>query len=148
MKYFNQAIQKDIEQKYVKAIGLYEESVQREETADAYINLAFIYWEVSAEFAFRDQFKIPDKWLSIGSDRYGSLVDQAIILYPKNVELIFWKRYFDHILIGEELSENDVRNILGMGDKNKLIPHFFLYLFDPIKYQNQIEEIIEVESDH
>ena len=144
MKYFERAIQKDISQDYIKSLELYEKSVQKEENIDAFINLSFLYWEISTEFAFRDQFGIPDKWLSIGADRYDSLLDQAIMLYSKNAEPFFWKKYFDHISLGEELTEGDVCKILESTDENKLIPHFFLSLFSPMKYQNQTEEIISL----
>jgi len=142
MKYFNQALQKDINQEYVNAIELYEESIKREETIDAFINLAFLYWQVSSEFAFRDQYGISDKWLSIGSDRYNLLLNQSIILFSKNAEPIFWKKYFDHISLGEELTENDVLNILKKCEDGLLVPCFFLYLLNPRKYNHQIDEII------
>ena len=142
MSYFDQALQKDIHKEYLEAVELYEESVKRREAVSAFINLSFLYWQISLEFAFRDCYNIPDKWASIGMDRYEALLDEAVNLYPKSAEVYFWKRYFSHIWMGEELSIEDVLQILESSSENKLIPYFFLYLHDNDRYQNYMKEII------
>ena len=61
------------------------------------------------------------------------------------MELNFWNRYFQRISFGEEFSEEECKNMFKKyGDKDSLVPYFFLYLFEKEKYLEKRNELINI----
>lgn len=60
------------------------------------------------------------------------------------MELNFWKRYFQHIIFGEEFSENDCKQLIEKyDDSESIVPFFFLYLFDSEKYKKVRNDLLD-----
>ena len=141
------ALKKEINKEYIEAVKLYEEELKSNSnpSIDAYINLAFLYWEFAAEqMEFNEPNNIPDKWSEIGGKRFPEIIELAIQKYPRNVELYFLKRYFSHNLIYDDFTQEECEEIAGKyGDNESLVPYFFLYLFDQEKYQKKRDELLE-----
>lgn len=135
MNFYKKALRLDQNKEYEMAIALYERSVQSNEfELNAYINLSFLYWQTASEFAFKDTYHISNKIFNISFDRYEEVLNMGIILFPNNAELHFWKVYFPHIILGEELYQDEVLEIVNTYDNTSLVPYFFLYLFNKEKY--------------
>ena len=141
----NTAIKKEISKKYMEATKSYEEELFNKNSiasVDSYINLAFLYWGFA--FLFRVPEDVPEDYSIIGGERYQKVLESGLDKYPKNVELNFWKRYFSHIIFGEEFSKNDCEQLITkFGDINSKVPYFFLYQYDKEKYKQQRAELID-----
>ena len=139
------AISKELNKEYIEAVELYEKELQQNCTPliDIYINLGFLYWEFAAEgIEFNDPNGVPDKWSLIGGERYQKIITQGLEQYPDSVELHFWKKYFHHRLFFDDFTEEECEDIVReYGDKESLVPYFYLYLFDKDKYQDKRDEL-------
>lgn len=138
MKYYAFAIDKDINKQYNDAAVYYQKSIDANElNLDVYLNLAFLFW-IFQDYGFSTYFNISDELGELGYKKYTEIVEKGIQHFPSNVELHFWKKYFQHIFFGEEFSENDCILLLEKykDDKN-IVPYFFLYLFDNEKYEEK-----------
>jgi hypothetical protein len=141
------AIKKEINKEYIEAVKYYEDEIVNNEPSilpDSYINLAFLYWSFAFElFEFNIPNEIAVEYSNIGGTRYKDILDKGLIKYPNNLELHFWKRYFQHIIYGEEFSEQDCKQLFEMyGDNESVVPYFFLYLFDKDKYKERRIQLI------
>ncbi|SFB86281.1 hypothetical protein SAMN05421780_101800 [Flexibacter flexilis DSM 6793] len=142
------ALLKDIEGKYIEAVQSYEHEIAGDFSyilPDSYINLAFLYWSFAFElFEFNIPNNINDEYSIIGGNRYKIILDLGLIKFPNNIELHFWKKYFQHIIYGEEFSKNDCESLLReYGDNKTIVPYFFLYLFDKEKYKGKRNELLD-----
>ena len=142
------ALKKDIDKDYIEAIESYENEIASNRTtniADSYINLAFVYWGFAFDLLeLNSANNITEDYSIIGGNRYQTILELGISKYPNNVELKFWKRYFQHIIYGEEFSETDCRNLLeNHGDGESIVPYFFLYLFNKEKYSERRNELLD-----
>ncbi len=142
------AIIKEINRKYLEAVKVYEDEITNHSisaSVNSYINLAFIYWSFAFDlFGFDIPNNIPEDYSIIGGDRYPKILELGLSNYPNNVELNFWKRYFSHIIFGEEFSEKECKLLIEKyGDSESKVPYFFLYLFDREKYKEVKNELIE-----
>ena len=54
----------------------------------------------------------------------------------------FWKAYFTHRSIYNDLSEADVLDIVNQGDSG-LVPYFFLYLLNPEQYETERKALLK-----
>ncbi len=133
------ALQKEIEKDYVKAVELYEKDIEGKASVESYSNLAFLYWCFAFElFEFNIPNNISEVWSKLGGERYSEILRLGLDKYPNSRELIFWKRYFAHIIFGENFTEEDCRQIIQTyKDDESIVPYFFLYLFDKKKYVNE-----------
>ncbi|WP_367916667.1 hypothetical protein [Leadbetterella sp. DM7] len=145
MKKYTIAIDKDINMEYNAAAVYYQKSIDENELyLDTYLNLAFLYWNFQ-DFGFFTYFNISEELRNIGYDKYSEIVEKGIQKFPDNLELHFWKKYFQHIICGEELSVKDCQGLIEKyGDSESIVPYFFLYLFDKVKYKKQRDELIEM----
>ena len=140
------AIIYDINRAYIQAARAYETLIRNEGAiADYYINLSFLYWSFAFEwYEFVIPNNIPEYWVKRGGDEFLKILDLGIEKYPKDIELHFWKRYFLHVSYAEDFTEEACLGLFDLyGDKNK-IPYFFLYQYDPIKYEKQRDELLEI----
>jgi len=140
------AIIYDINRAYIQAARAYETLIRNEGAiADYYINLSFLYWSFAFEwYEFAIPNNIPEYWVKRGGDEFLKVLDLGIEKYSKDIELRFWKRYFLHVSYAEDFTEEACLDLFDLyGDKNK-IPYFFLYQYDPIKYEKQRDELLEI----
>jgi hypothetical protein len=139
---------KEINKEYIEAVKYYEDDIVNNESSilpDSYINLAFLYWSFAFElFEFNIPNEVAFDYGIIGGSRYQKILDLGLNMYPNNLELNFWKRYFQHIIYSEEFSEQDCKNLFEKyGDNESIVPYFFLYLFDKEKYMEKRNQLID-----
>ena len=142
------ALIKEINREYIEAVKCYEDEIVNKEVSilpENYINLAFLYWSLAFDyFGFNIPNNISDDYSIIGGNRYKIILGLGLHNYPNNLELNFWKRYFQHIIFGEEFSEKDCKQLLEKyGDSESIVPYFFLYLFDKEKYKEKRVELLD-----
>lgn len=149
MNLLEEAYSLDKGKEYLKAIEIYEEIIADSNApADAFINLSFLYWLFAAEFAFRDAYNIPEKWNEIGGNRYTLVLKKGLLNFPLNLELHFWSQYFPHRLYDEPFPPSECLGLIDKyGDKESLVPYFFLYLFDSDKYEDKRNALL-IECDN
>ena len=139
------ALKKEINREYLEATKCYEDEIANNKTPilpNSYINLAFLYWSFAFEFSIPED--ISEDHSILGGNRYQIILDLGLNNYPKNVELHFWKKYFQHIIYGDEFSEKDCQKLLEeYGDGESIVPYFFLYLFDKEKYREKRNELLD-----
>ncbi len=140
---------KEINREYVEAVKCYEDEIANKEPSilpDSYINLAFLYWSFAFDyFGFDIPNNIPDDYSIIGGNRYQIILDLGLHNYPNNLELNFWKKYFQHIIFGEEFSNKDCEHLVEKyGDSESIVPYFFLYLFEKEKYIGRRNELLDI----
>ena len=142
-----EALIKEINKEYIEAVKCYENEIAKNDFSvlpDNYINLAFLYWSFAFElFEFNIPNEIIAEYSIVGGNKYQKILDLGLNYYPNNVELNFWRKYFQHIIYGEDFSKNDCRQLLAKyGDKESKVPYFFLYLFDKERYIKQRNELL------
>jgi hypothetical protein len=128
---------KELDKKYIDAVNHYELELKTNTIlpVDIFINLAFLYWEFATEFAFRDENNISDSWSELGGERYPKIIEKGLKHYPNNIELHFWDKYFPYRHYFAEFTKTECERLLDIyGDRDSIVPYFFLYLFDEIKY--------------
>jgi hypothetical protein len=142
------ALIKEINGEYVEAVKCYENELANNESSispNSYINLAFLYWSFAFDyFGFDIPNNIPDDYSIIGGNRYQIILDLGLKNYPNNLELIFWNKYFQHIIFGEEFSKSNCKQLIDKyGDSESIVPYFFLYLFEKEKYIEKRNELLD-----
>jgi hypothetical protein len=139
------ALKEELNKRYLEAVKHYESELNNNSTPpiEAYVNLAFLYWEFAAESTFNDANNIPKEWSEIGGEKYPDIIELGLQKHPRSVELNFWKRYFPHRHYFEEFTQKECEQIIvEYGDKESLVPYFFLYLFDEDKYREKRNELL------
>ena len=140
------ALNTDINRRYFEAITLYEIEIDNDELVgvDNFINLSFIYWGLATdELEFMESTNVSQEWGVLGLEKYLVILDKGLLKFPDNIELHFWKQYLSYRLYESEFSENDCIELLEKyHDGEKLVPYFFLQLFDKEKYKNLIFELL------
>lgn len=140
-----EAISRDVRGHYSEAIKHYELELTGNKNAsvDAYLNLAFIYWELFIEPPFSFDEGVSYRWNVIAEERYPITLQQGLDKYPQNAELHFWEMYFSHIFLGKDFSKEDCEKIVEKyGDGESIIPYFFLGLFDKKKYEDKHKQLL------
>lgn len=144
MKHSKIALKLDLSQNYPEAIKEYEQALCQDSLdLEFLINLAFLYWISASQFSWADKYNIPVKERSKAVDRCSELIGIAKSKFPQNCEVFFWEKYFNHRLLFEPLSENDVLKIISTHKEVNNIPYFFLYLFDQKKYSQQRNNLLK-----
>lgn len=142
-----EAIEKEIEKKYIEAINYYELDINSNEKpyVESFINLSFIYWCLAFEyFEFILPNGISEEFSLIGGDRFMNIIDKGIEKYPDNIELQFWKKYFIHISYGEEFSYEECIGLLKKSKNEEGdVLYFFLYMFDEEKYEVEKDKLLK-----
>lgn len=139
---------KEINKDYLEAVKSYEDEINNRSISaslESYINLAFLYWCFAFElFEFNIPNNISEDWSSIGGERYPKVLELGLNIYPDSIELNFWKKYFSHIIYGEEFLEGDCKNLIDKyGDSENVVPYFYLYLFDKKKYEVEKNKLLD-----
>lgn len=149
MKKYTIAIDKDINKQYNDAAVYYQKSIDENElNLEVYLNLGFLYW-IFQDYGFSTYYNITEELGEIGYQKYPQIIEKGIQQFPNNVELHFWKRYFNHIFFAEEFSEEDCKQLIEKyDDKENIIPYFFLYLFDKEKYIEKRNELLDKCNEH
>lgn len=106
---------------------------------DEYINLAVLYF-LCNDGGYAAQHQLPMSFLDGTWRRAFEVLDEASQRYGEHPEIIFWRRYFDFILLGEEPFYEDCERLVKAG--NTIIPYFYLFGFqEGRKYLQQAEEL-------
>lgn len=145
MSEINSALKAEYNGEFLKAVKHYESVLHTNSIPpiEAYINLAFIYWEFAAEGTFLKTNGIPFKWREIGGEKYPEIIELGLQRYPRSVELNFWRKYFPHRHYYDEFTQKECEHIVEQyGDDESLVPYFFLYLFDKNKYKDKRSELL------
>lgn len=144
MTNFNNAISLDLSRRYREAIAEYELALN-DATSDVnlYINLSFLYWLSISAFVWADAYGIPLQVRDKAFDRYNEILENAISKFSDCAELFFWRKYFEHRLLFDPFTEEDVLRILSTYHSCQDVPYFFLYLFDKEKYVNKRNALLE-----
>jgi hypothetical protein len=133
MKLFQEAVREDVNRNYVRASELYEMSLERADIADAYINLAVLYFQFT-DFGINAASGLRTEFIQKAFNSYDKVIERGIAKFPDNGEMRFWKKYFRFSSLGDELEEEEVLSILRSSNSS-LVPYFFLYLLAPEKYK-------------
>jgi tetratricopeptide (TPR) repeat protein len=142
---FVEAVSQDIAGNYDEAIKNYEDAIFENENihTDAFANLAFIYWNLAFASPFEIKPDIADRWSIIGGQRYLIILEMGIKSQADTLELIFWKRYFAHIVFGEDFTPEECEAMIESHSASKSrVPYFFLWLFDKKKYIAERVELL------
>ncbi|MEN9335050.1 MAG: hypothetical protein RLZZ500_37, partial [Bacteroidota bacterium] len=101
------AVELEIKKKYIEAVACYEKNISKElAIPDDYINLSFLYWSFAFElFEFNKPNSINDEMSLIGGNKYMKVLDLGLNKFPNNLEIHFWKKYFQHISFGVKFTE-------------------------------------------
>lgn len=136
--FYNEAVKMDISKEYIPAIEMYKLSIEHEKVyMDAYINLAFLYWASSVKLNWSLKYNIPREIKIGGFEWAENLLNKANEIF-KNCEIPFWALYFRRRLIGEDISEEEIVEIIDNRTYEKsLVPYFYLFLIDFKKYLHQ-----------
>lgn len=140
-----EAIEKDVNQKYLEAVKLYEDKISNTEgSLDIYINLAFLYWQFASDFGFAKYHQIEDYWRERGAEKYPELINQARKKYPDSLELKFWEKYFPYRHFNDEFTREECEKLIDEYSSDKsIVPYFFLYLFDEEKYKEERDTLLK-----
>jgi hypothetical protein len=144
MNQFEVAIEMEVKKDYTTAVQVYEEIIlDKNPPKDSFINLAFLYWEFAAEFAFADLYNISKTLRAVGGRRFSLILEKGLLNYPLSTEIHFWAKYFPHRLYFEKFSQNECLEILEeYGENESLVPYFYLYLFDKMKYEDKRKSLL------
>lgn len=139
------AINKDVNKEYIDAIKYYENTLKQTYLSpiEVYINLAFLYWKfASGQVKSNDHSK---NYSNISGERYPEIIRLGLKQYPKSLELHFWEKYLPHRHYFEEFSQHECEEMIQKyGDKESLVPYFYLYLFDENKYLKKKEKLQKI----
>jgi hypothetical protein len=144
MNQFEIAIEMEADKNYTAAVQIYEEIISNKNAPkDSFINLAFLYWEFAAEFAFAEAYNIPDTLRTVGGRRYSLILAKGLLNYPFSTEIHFWAKYFPYRLYFEKFPQEECLEILKKyGENESLVPYFYLYLFDKRKYEDKRKSLL------
>lgn len=139
------AVIKDIDKKYIDAVELYEIELRGSNPSiDCFINLAFLYWQAAIAPPFQWSPPIPDDLSIKGGQLFPKIIESGIKMFPSNLELQFWNRYFPHILFSTPFGKEDCEKLVDdFSPDENLVPYFFLNLFDNVKYKDKKERLLK-----
>ncbi len=143
----NIATKKEIEENYKEAAVLYHDQILSKSNVNEqdYINLAFLYWSFASDYGFSSFYKIPKELQEKGGEEYPKIINDALKIYPFSLELIFWKNYFPFRHYFKQFSQQECEKLIEDHTGNtSLIPYFYLYLFDKVKYKQQRDQLLEL----
>ncbi len=142
---FVEAVRQDIAENYDEAIKNYEDAIREDENVhtDAFTNLACMYWTLANGPPFIFEAGITDRWSAIAWDRYPIILEMGFKRQADTLELIFWKRYFAHIVFGEDFTPEECKAMIESHSASESrVPYFFLWLFDKEKYIPERAELL------
>lgn len=141
MNFFEEAVREDINGDYIQASALYEKSIERADNPDAYINLAVLYFQFT-DFGINASQKLPVEFIRKALGRFDEVINLGMAKFPQNGEMKFWSKYFRFSSMGDKLEDRDIIDILRDSEPS-LVPYFFLYLSDPVKYSSERDALSE-----
>ena len=143
----NLALEKELNKDYIEAVKLYESKLEDCSCVpeEDYINLAFLYWQFAADYGFSSYYNIPKELRNKGGEKYLEILNSALTKYPNSLELKFWEKYFPHRHYYDEFPQKDCEQMIAenKGDES-LVPYFYLYLFDEVKYKSERDKLLEL----
>lgn len=135
------ALKKDIQGDPLQAIVAYESLRSDCPMVDelVYVNLSFIYWLIASDYGYySSHLNVSEElWIHAGEE-YSNVVAEGIAAYPRSLELALWYRYIPSRLLYTPFTREECEQLVSKfkGD-SPLIPFFYLYLFDELKYQKE-----------
>lgn len=130
----------DAQDQPVETARAYEAAITSSDAdLDTYLNLAVLYF-VCNDGGYAAQHQLPISFLDIAWRRAFDVLNEAEQRFGELLEISFWRKYFQFILLGEEpFYEECERLVIG---RTMLIPYFYLFGFqEGTKYQQQAEEL-------
>ena len=99
MPFFHQALEAETAGRWPEALAAYEQSnAAGENQFDAYLNLAYLYWDISYDYGMETHFlqstKLPHTAVADFDDRWRRVLAEAIARFPDEPEPYFWRGYF------------------------------------------------------
>lgn len=141
------ALKKDIEGDPLQAIVAYESLRSDCPIVDeqVYVNLSFIYWLIASDYGYYSYHRnISEELWKHAGEEYPIVVAQGIAAYPRSLELAFWSKYFPFRHYCTPFTREECEMLVSEYDgDSSLIPFFYLYLFDELKYQKERELLKE-----
>ncbi len=132
------AVECDTKGNHRQAIQLYEEVLRSTDPVpiDVYINLAFLYWKYATQLPFLPD--VVEELGQAGTERFPVILEQGLSKFPNSPELHFWEKYFPYRALFQEFTREECEAIVRKyGDPQSIIPYFFLWLFDKVKYSEK-----------
>ncbi len=139
MSKYSVALKNDLADNIREAIKYYEESITfGENIADAYKNLAFIYWILINDYGFvtEHKFNPQEDLFDKAFTGWKYILEIGKEKFPNDIEFDFWLKYMSHIMNGEQFTPDECADLLRK-DNTNLIPYFFLQ-----QYIRQFEDKI------
>jgi len=95
------AIELDVAGRIEDAAEQYERAIaERGVPIEAFLNLAFIYWQAT-DYGFLTTHGLTPAFVERADTRCSEILEEAQDRYPDHLELVFWSRYFDYMTLGE-----------------------------------------------
>ncbi len=142
MDYYQIGVANDITKDYISAAYYYELAVSEDTNADAFVDLALLYFQFT-DYGMNASSGLSLDFIHTAFERYPLIIEKGLINYPSNTEMIFWEAYFRHRTIYDDLTSNDVLKILNTGEPS-VVPYFFLWILEPKKYEVQREKLLKI----
>lgn len=116
----------DVDERVLEAASLYE-VVLRSDVAplDAYLNLAFLYWQCS-DLGFAGAHHISDEFLVHAGHRYDPILVEADRRFGWQPEIEFWQLYFQWYWTGVGFVSRCAELVLH--DSKPTVPFFYLFV--------------------
>lgn len=139
----DRAIALEAADRVVEAADLYEEILRGGRVRlDAYLNLAFLYWQ-STEFGFMAALGLDDEFVARSEMRYKEILDECDRVFPGETETIFWRRYFPYASLAEPDFDQEVMEFVHQD--GSLVPYFYLYVAsNGSRFVAEAEELLQV----
>jgi len=143
MNWFNVALEKDIHEDVLGAVGAYEKVIQQNGPVDAYMNLAFICWQ-STEYGFNAAYHLPLEFIKLAGERYPKVLQKAETLFPDTPEIEFWKLYFDYMTLGADAFTAQCERLVAQPNCS-LVPYFYLYsMSDGRCFEDEAMDLLKI----
>lgn len=138
----------DGERRIVEASHVYEELITSSDAdMHTYINLATIYF-VANDLGFAAHFDLEPSFVEWAWRRIPQLLEEARQRFGNRVEIEFWQIYIPFILLGDEIDEKQLLNLIQK--EQTLVPYLYLFIFTENGkhiYRKQAESLLEEVND-
>ena len=124
----------------------YEIALQEDEAnLDTFLNLAVLYF-VCTDFGYSAHHHLLPEFSAKAYERALAILDKAEERFGRNVEIVFWRQYFQYIVLGDEPFIEPCEQLVSSG--SSLVPYFYLFTsFQGEKYRPQAQQLFELVRD-
>lgn len=122
------ALQKEAQGLIVEAIAEYEHVIRSGYVVplDAYINLAFAYWQCT-DFGFAAAHNLDASFQRTAFGRAMEILDEGENAYPAAPEARFWRLYFRFVSLGSHEIDDAIEGIVSESNCNA-VPFIYLHM--------------------